>query len=248
MDGVKVAGEYTVEATKTGGCPAEKKITVEELAAPAAPEIQVPDPVHVCTKDGGTTTLELNNKVSGYTYEWKNTSGIASNTVAHSLIAATTAGTPITVQALDGKCKSAVSNSVVLYGHELKLALNPSGTQQVVASSVQTVTATPSFTPDNGTVIDAMSWSWTGTGDGIAAGTGTNEITTNPVTQTSTYKVTARDQYGCPATSATTTFEVKVGSVWNINLADISGCIGSAMTLTANTTGSTPAAPVLILM
>lgn len=244
LDGVKVAGEYTVEATKTGECPAEKKITVEELAAPAAPEIQVPDPVHVCTKDGGTTTLELNNKVSGYTYEWKNTSGIASNTVAHSLIAATTAGTPITVQALDGKCKSAVSNSVVLYGHELKLALNPAGTQQVVASSVQTVTATPSFTPDNGTVIDAMSWNWTGTGDGIAAGTGTNEITTNPVTQTSTYKVTARDQYGCSATSATTTFEVKVGSVWNINLADISGCIGSAMTLTANTTGSTPAAPV----
>lgn len=239
LTGVNVTGNYSVTATSAAGCPVTAQITVVDKEAPVAPVIETPAKIHICKDDGGSTTLQVNSPNAAYTYSWVGTDGTNTGKVSHSRVAATVAATTVYVTANDGKCASKQSTGMNLYGHQLALTLSPSGTQSVPSGSTPTVTATPNFTPSNGTVIDATSWNWTATGDGIATDNGSN-IVTNPITQASGYKVYAKDQYGCEATSPETKFTVKAGSVWNINLADVSGCFNTTIPLVATITGTPP--------
>lgn len=239
LAGVNTTGTYTVKATKAGGCPATASIVVGKKTAPVKPVIKAPNPADVCVDDKGKTTLEVDPITSGSDYIWSTTvKNSGKLDVAHSTVGTNAGGAAYNVKESDGKCISNPSDNVILYGHQITLALDkPSA--PVPSGSTQTVTATATLNPTSGTV-DPNTWSWTGTGDGIKTGNTTNQITTNPITQSSGYYAEVKDQYGCAAKSSTVTFTVKAGTVWDINLAAKSGCFGSTINLTATTTGTVP--------
>lgn len=239
LTGVNTAGTYTVNATKSDGCPATASIVVNEKTAPAKPSIQAPSPDHVCVDDKGKTTLKVNSPTSGSIYAWSTGATNASLDVAHNTVGTNAGGATYNVKESDGKCTSHPSTDVTLYGHQITLALNPNTSVQVPSGSPQTVTATATLKPTSG-AVDPNTWSWTGTGDGIKTGNTTNKITTNPITQSSSYYAEVKDQYGCAAKSPTITFTVKAGTVWDITLAAKSGCFGSTINLTATITGTVP--------
>lgn len=245
---VNQAGTYKVSATSSTGCPAEKEITVTPKTAPAAPTITAPANADVCKNDGGMATLSVASPNASYTYTWTGaTAGTPSSsaTVAHSAVASTAAGSQYTVKAKDNFCTSNASAAVTLKGHELTVTLSPSGSQQVASGTTPSITAAEHPVPAGATIVD---WTWTSTaGAAITSGQGSGAITAGAITSStspSKYKVQIEDQYGCTATSAEVTYTVKAGTEWNINLAGKSACTGTAMTLTASTTGATPAAPV----
>lgn len=240
-------GVYKVKGTHTTGCPGEATVTVGEKTAPVAPAITAPAKADVCVEDGGSTTLAVTSPNAGYTYIWTGaTAGTptSSATVQHSSVATNAAGSQYTVKAKDNFCTSNSSTAAVLKGHKISVTLDKTGSIQVADGVTQTLTATPTTTPATGTV-DATTWNWTSTGAAIASGQGTGSITTDPIHATSTYKVAVKDQYGCPATSATTTFTIKAGTTWDITLADAKACAGTQINLAPTTTaGVTLPAPV----
>lgn len=243
---VNQAGTYKVTATKTGGCPAEKEITVVAKTAPTAPSITAPSKTDVCKNDGGSTTLQVASPNASYTYSWTGvTSSTSSATVAHSSVATTAAGSQYTVKAKDAFCTSNASAAVTLKGHSLAVSLSPTGNQSVASGVIPEVTATATPTPTGATIA---TWTWSSpTTSTITSGQGTNKIKTVAITASTApakYKVQATDQYGCTATSAEVNFTVKSGTEWNINLADKSACTGATLSLAAATTGATPATPV----
>lgn len=239
------AGNYTVKVTPKNagaGCPAEATITVEKLTAPSAPVIATPAKTDVCRKDGGKTTLTVNNANNSYTYNWSPSGTGKSLDVAHSGVP--TSGQNYTVTANDGKCKSNASTAVKLTGHEVSVQAKINGagsTATVPYNASATLTGTVTFTPTSGST--GATYTWSGGGGIATSGTDASDktkATTNPLTTGGTYTLKVVDAYQCEA-SGNVVYTMQGGPL-SVTLTDLYVCAGVQQQLSCNLSGGSGSA------
>lgn len=240
---VNSAGTYTVSATSTNGCPAEKTVTVNEYTRPG--NVAITNTLaDVCSNAGsGSTTLTHGAATAGtgggtVNYTWSGGSVNASTGVVdNTTVATTAAGTTYTLKATDDKCSA--TTTYTLKGHKLSPALTPAS-QSVASGTEVAMTVAPNQVP-NGTG-GTVSYDWTVSSSNLKNPSTAATAASIGVTSTTSpakYKVKVSDDYCKDVLTNEVTYTLQAGS--EVEIASINGgskC-DAAVTVTASVSKGT---------
>ena len=176
---------YTVTGEDANGCKsAPETVTVKVKPIPVVTSLDA-EKTDACS--GVSQKLVATTSGAVDNYIWTNASGNASTTTV-----APTSTTKYSVIAEKDGCPSEkVDVTVTVHTVDVKLLANPSS---VVANGTSKLTAKPTLSPAGNTV---KNYNWTGNIDGATSGATLNEVTSNALTQTTTFEVEVEDNMGC---------------------------------------------------
>lgn len=174
---------YTVTGESADGCPSdEKTVTVTVKQAPTV----TLDAEKTDACSGETQTLKATASAADK-YIWSNASGSA-----WEVKVTPTVTTEYSVIAEKDGCKSTEAKVTVTV-HTVSVTLT-AAPPSVVSGGVSVLTAKPTLSPAGNTV---KNYNWTGNIDGATSGATLNEVTSNALTQTTTFEVEVEDNMGC---------------------------------------------------
>lgn len=177
---------YNVTGEDANGCKSdEETVTVKVKPLPEVTSL-LAEKTDACSGISQELTATTSGAVDKYI--WTNASGSASTTTV-----APTSTTKYSVIAEKDGCQSEKAAEVTVTVHtvDVKLLANPSS---VVANGTSKLTAKPTLSPVGNTVTN---YNWTGNIDGATSGATLNEVTSNALTQTTTFEVEVEDNMGC---------------------------------------------------
>lgn len=177
---------YTVTGEDANGCKSdEETVTVKVKPIPTVTSL-LAEKTDACSGISQELTATTSGAVDKYI--WSNASGSAST-----ITVAPTSTTKYSVIAEKDGCQSEKAAEVTVTVHtvDVKLLANPSS---VVANGTSKLTAKPTLSPVGNTVTN---YNWTGNIDGATSGATLNEVTSNALTQTTTFEVEVEDNMGC---------------------------------------------------
>ncbi|OXA75585.1 gliding motility-associated C-terminal domain-containing protein [Flavobacterium aquidurense] len=188
---------YYVELTRNGCVNSERNPILVTVNNPLAPSTVVATPVNLCS--GETTTLAIQNPVSGTTYNWYDESAGGNLLFTGTSFTTPSLTTSLTyhVEAVIGNCVSATRTPVPVTVNPLPAAPVPVSSNVIIQSGqsvMLAVTNNPGF---------SYMWYDAPTGGNLLQGTGSSTYIPNPVlTANKTFYVEARDlSSDCPSST-----------------------------------------------
>ena len=182
-----------------------------------------------------TLTATPGNPAGSYNYIWKGAGATQNAAVINTTFAKGKNDYSVKIQDKTTLCYSDETAVQEIIGHHVDVKINgPSSVANGETADLTAITVLDPSSDPNKIVF----YEWTGASGftGPSSGATQNAVKTGSLTALATYTVKVRDYFGCEFTSPQKTINVS-GSVLDVIVNDVSGCLGDDITLTANGQG-----------